>query len=136
MKLSIIALSLFSLFAFSACKKEVTEVQQVKQAYSILFNLQPNAWQMSSDNKTATIDIPVPELDQYMYTNGGVLAYIAFDGTNYDALPETYDAFSYIVTHNVGHVYISISELSGNTFTPPNAILKAKVVLIDADPLN
>jgi hypothetical protein len=136
MKLSIVALSLFSLFAFSACKKEVTEVQQVKQAYSILFTLQPNAWTLSSDQKTASISIPVPELDAYMNTNGGVLAYIQFDGTNYDALPETYDAFSYVVTHRTGNVTISISDVFGGTLTPPNAPLNAKIVLIDADPLN
>jgi len=136
MKLSIIALSLFSLFAFSACKKEVTEVQQVKQAYSILFTLQPNTWTLSNDGKTASINIPVPELDAYMNTNGGVLAYIQFDGINYDALPETYDAYSYVVTHRTGNVTISIMDVFGDPLTPPNVALNAKIVLIDADPLN
>jgi hypothetical protein len=134
MKLSIITLSLFSLFAFSACTK--TEVQQVKQAYSVLFTLQPTAWTLSTDSKTASINIPIPELESYINTNGGVLAYIQFDGTNYDALPETYDAFSYVVTHRTGNVTISISDVFGGTLTPPNAPLNAKIVLIDADPLH
>lgn len=136
MKLSTIALSLALLFSFSACKKEVTEVQQVKQAYSIQFTLQPSAWVLSSDSKTASINIPVPELDNYMNTNGGVLVYMKFDGSNYDALPETYDAFSYVVTHRTGNVTISISDVFGGTLTPPNTPLNCKVVLIDADPLD
>jgi hypothetical protein len=139
MKVSIIALSLFSLFAFSACKKEVTEVQQVKQAYSKIVSIAPSTWQLTSDSTRLTADIPVPEIDQYMYNNGGVLVYLQFEQGKWEALPETFLGLTYTYTHDQGGVTINIYEAYGGTINPntlPNAPINAKIVLIDADPLN
>lgn len=139
MKLSIIALSLFSLFAFSTCKKEVTEVQQVKQAYSKIISIPANAWVLTSDSARLTADIQVPEIDQYMYNNGGVLVYLQFEQGKWEALPETFLGLTYTYTHDPGYVTINIYEAYGGTINPnslPNGPINAKIVLIDADPLN
>ncbi len=140
MKFPIIALSLFSLLAFSACKKEVTEIiREVKQAYSAIYTIKPADWKLSSTHNRATVTLPVPELDEYMRDNGAVLVYINFNG-EYEALPETYNGLTYTVSHDVGNVYIDVYEAieseHGTVTSLPNVNLQAKVVLIDADPLD
>jgi hypothetical protein len=94
------------LLIFSSCKKEVTEVQQVDQAFSAIYTINPADW------KT---------------TNGGT--------SYYEALPQVFDGITYGVIHGDGYVSVDISTISGNAVTPPGEPVTAKIILIDATKL-
>ena len=121
---------------FSSCKKQVTQVQQVDQAYSALFTIQPSDWTTNNNGVSYTAQLQIQELDNPIYQNGAVLVYLSFSGTSYyEALPEVFDGISYGVIHSPGYVGIDISDVSGQTITAPGQTISAKVVLIDATAL-
>lgn len=121
---------------FSACKKEVTEVQQVDQAFSAVYDIAPNSWTTSNSGLSYSAELDVPELDNYIYQNGAVLVYLSFNGTSYyEALPQVFDGIAYGAIHGDGYVSIDISAISGNTVNPPGQTVRAKIILIDATQL-
>jgi len=124
------------LFIFSSCKKEVTEVKQVDQAFSAVYTINPSDWKTTNNGTSYTADLEVPELDNIIYENGAVLVYLSFNGTDYyEALPQVFDGIAYGAIHSDGFVGIDISALSGNAVTPPGQAVSAKIVLIDATKL-
>ncbi|MDE3182154.1 MAG: hypothetical protein KGM16_01935 [Bacteroidota bacterium] len=121
---------------FSSCKKEVTKVQQVAQAYSAVYTIQPGDWTTNNNGLSYTAELNVPELDNIIYQNGAVLVYLSFSGTSYyEAIPEVFDGITYGSIHSTGYVSIDISAISGNLINPPSQTISAKVVLIDATAL-
>lgn len=121
---------------FSSCKKEITKVQQVDQAYSTVYTVQPGDWVTNNNGLSYTAELNVPELDNIIYQNGAVLVYLSFSGTSYyEAIPEVFDGIAYGSIHSPGYVGIDISGLSGNLINPPSQTISAKVVLIDATAL-
>lgn len=124
------------LIIFSSCKKEVTEVRQVDQAFSAVYTIQPGDWKTTNNGLSYSVDFDVPELDNVIYQNGAVLVYLSFAGnTYYEALPQVFDGITYGVIHGNGYVGIDISDLSGNAIDPPGQPVSAKIVLIDATKL-
>jgi hypothetical protein len=129
----IILLPIAALMIFSSCKKEV---QQVNQAFSAVYTIQPNNWSTDNDGLIYTASLTIPELDNSIYTSGGVLVYISFDNTNYyEALPEVFDGITYGAIHYNGYISIDISALSGNVVDPPSQNISVKVILIKAEVL-
>lgn len=129
-------LSALSVLIFASCKKEVTEVQKVDQAFSAVYSIQPGDWVTDNDGASYTAQLDVPELDDVIYQNGAVLVYLSFSGTSYyEALPEVFDGITYGVIHSSGYVGVDISALSGDLINPPEDVISAKVVLIDAKAL-
>lgn len=132
----IILLSTLSFMIFASCKKEVTEVQQVSQAFSALYNIKPSDWTTANNGLIYTASLPIAELDNSIYTGGGVLVYISFDNTDYyEALPEVFDGITYGAIHSNGYISIDISALSGNVMDPPSQNISVKVILIKAEAL-
>ena len=118
---------------FASCKKEVTQVQKVNQAFSAVYNIDPSDWTTTNNGVSYTAELNIPELDDAIYSNGAVLVYLSFSGTSYyEALPEVFDGITYGVIHSTGYVGIDISTLSGDLINPPGQTISAKVVLIDA----
>jgi len=135
MKKALLLLSPVILFLLS-CKKETTKVEQVDQAYSAVYTIQPGDWTTDNNGLIYTAELNVPELDNIIYQNGAVLVYLSFSGTSYfEALPEVFDGITYGAIHSPGYVGIDISDISGQAITPPGQSIKAKVVLIDATAL-
>lgn len=129
----ILLFSALSLLIFASCKKEVTEVQKVDQAFSAVYNIEPGDWVTTNDGASYTAELDVPELDDLIYQNGAVLVYLSFSGTSYyEALPEVFDGITYGVIHSSGYVGVDISSVSGDLINPPDQTISAKVVLIDA----
>lgn len=121
---------------FSSCKKEITKVEQVDQAFSAVYTIQPGDWTTDNNGLIYTAQINIPELDNKIYQNGAVLVYLSFSGSSYyEALPEVFDGISYGAIHSPGYVGIDISDVSGQAITPPGQSISAKVVLIDATAL-
>lgn len=125
-----------AILIFSSCKKEVTQVEKVDQAYSAVYTIQPGDWTTANSGLSYTADLNVPELDNIIYQNGAVLVYLSFSGTSYyEALPEVFDGITYGAIHSPGYVGIDISDISGQAINPPGQTISAKVVLIDATAL-
>lgn len=132
----IVLLSTLSLMIFTSCKKEVTQVQQVNQAFSAVYTITPGNWTTSNNGLSYTAQLQIPELDNTIYQSGGVLVYLSFDNTDYyEALPEVFDGFTYGAIHSNGYVGIDISALSGDAINAPTQNISAKVILIDAKAL-
>ena len=135
MKIKILGI-LCTLIVFASCKKEVTQVKQVNQAFSAVYTIQPSNWTTSNNGLSYTAQLQIPELDNVIYQSGGVLVYLSFDGTDYyEALPEVFDGITYGAIHSNGYVGIDISALSGDPINPPTQTISAKVILIDAQAL-
>ena len=121
---------------FASCKKEVTQVKQVNQAFSAVYTIQPSNWTTSNNGLSYTAQLQIPELDNVIYQSGGVLVYLSFDGTDYyEALPEVFDGITYGAIHSNGYVGIDISAVNGVLIDPPTQSISAKVVIIDASAL-
>ena len=122
---------------FISCKKEVTKVEKVDQAFSAVYTIQPTDWTTSNSGLIYTAELNIPELDNVIYQNGAVLVYLSFSGTSYfEALPEVFDGITYGAIHSPGYVGIDISAVSGDPVTPAAQTITAKVVLIDATALS
>lgn len=120
----------------SSCKKEVTKVEQVDQAFSAVYTIQPGDWTTDNDGVSYTAQLNVPEVDDALYQNGAVLVYLSFSGTNYyEAIPEVFDGIAYGAIHSNGYVGVDISAVSGELINAPTQSISAKVVIIDASAL-
>jgi hypothetical protein len=120
----------------SSCKKEVTKVEQVDQAFSAVYTIQPGDWTTDNDGVSYTAQLNVPEVDDVLYQNGAVLVYLSFSGTNYyEAIPEVFDGIAYGAIHSNGYVGVDISAVSGELINAPTQSISAKVVIIDASAL-
>lgn len=129
-------LSVSALFFLFSCKKEITQVQQVNQAYSAVYTIAPGEWSSADGGISYSAELDVPELDNIIYKDGAVLAYLSFSGTSYyEALPQVFDGITYGAIHGKGFVNIDMSALSGNTINPPGQVVSVKIILIDAQRL-
>lgn len=119
-----------------SCKKEVT--QRVDQAFSATYTLTPANWQSDGSGGFYT-NIPVPEVDPVIVSSGGVLVYLSFDGgTTFEALPEVLANVAYGTYHSDKTVSIDLTSADGTgvVTSPPSKNLIAKLVVIDATPLD
>jgi hypothetical protein len=122
---------------FSSCRKEVTKVEKVDQAFSAVYTIQPGDWTTDNDGLSYTAQLSVPEIDDILYQNGAVLVFLSFSGTDYyEAIPEVFDGISYGSFHSNGYVGVDISAITGEQINPPTQSISAKVVLIDATALS
>ncbi|MCO5237460.1 MAG: hypothetical protein M9933_14440 [Chitinophagaceae bacterium] len=130
-------LPVLAIFMFSSCKKEeITQVQQVNQAFSAVYTIAPADWSSTDGGIIYSAELDVPELDNIIYQDGAVLTYLSFSGTSYyEALPQVFDGITYGAIHGNGFVSIDMSALSGNPIDPPGQAVSAKIILIDAQRL-
>ncbi|HEY0271575.1 MAG TPA: hypothetical protein VGC22_00260 [Chitinophaga sp.] len=136
MKRILTAVALLSALSFSACKKtEVTQV--IDNTLTIANSLQANQWVATDASRTEYVaKIDMPELDQDMNDNGGVLVYVSLganQGNNYyDALPSTISNAVFTTYHTTGAVYIDLTDFNGGVVTPPDGVIPYKVMLVRA----
>ena len=131
----ITAFLLVSFAAFSACKKEITQINEVNQAFSAVYTIAPQDWKTTDNGINYSVTFQIPELDDNIYNNGAVLVYISFGSDYYEALPEVFDGITYGTIHSKGVVTIDLSALDGSKITVPTQAVSAKIILIDAKPL-
>jgi hypothetical protein len=119
-----------------SCTKKVTQV--VNQGFSAFYTLKASGWKVNSTNTYISYELNVPELDQFMLDHGGVMVYLSLDGgDSYEALPETFENVAYGSYHYLNVVGIDLSPADNTgTVTAPTKDLLAKVVLLDAEPLD
>jgi hypothetical protein len=129
-----------SLFAAGSCTKHVTQV--VDQGFSAVYTVHPSDWTTdtytgSSPLNQYAVVLSVPEIDDQIVANGGVMTYISFDGgATYDELPAEELGVSYNTLHWNSSLYIGFHTLNGTPPTLPNGDVTVKVVILDATPLD
>lgn len=92
-----------------------------------------SSWIRTTDGKSDSTTIKVPDLDEYTNENGGVLVYLKFFKGVYEQIPEVYDGISYSYYHYNGNIVLYAQPVGGGTPTskPPGGMV-AKIVLIDS----
>lgn len=136
MKISI--LLVMAAVPFVSCKKEITQVQQVDQAFSATYTLNPSGWTTSNGGSSFATTLNVPELDDKILNDGGVIVYLSFDnGASFEALPEVFNGIAYGSVHELGIITIDLqaADGSGDVISAPGTTILAKVILIDATAL-
>ncbi|MFI5156190.1 MAG: hypothetical protein ACHQEM_08390 [Chitinophagales bacterium] len=120
----------------SSCTKTITQVQQVDQAFSTIYTLQPAGWGSPDGGLSYSTNLNVPEIDQAMLNNGAILVYLSFDnGANYEAIPEVFDGISYGSLHSLGLITLDLHAVDGSKINGPGGTILAKVVLVQGTPL-
>jgi hypothetical protein len=140
--MKIALLSAFTILTFTGCTK--TTVNQVNQVFSAVYTVAANQWAAGHDPNGTLFyytTLSVPELDQTIDLNGGVVVYLSFDDPSsanptYEEMPEVINGVAYGAIHTTGSVTIDLRAADGSDapgpITGPTLI---KVVLMDAKPL-
>src|SRR5450432_1767800 len=141
--MKIALLSAFSILIFSGCTKNYTS-PAVNQVFSAVYTVAANQWAKGTDPDGTVFystTLSVPELDQTIDLNGGVLTYLSFDdptsaNPTYEAMPEVFNGIAYGSIHTTGSVTIDLRGADGSSLTSAiSAPTLIKVVLMDAAPL-
>lgn len=133
-KLTILMLCIATL-GLASCKKE-TLVQPSNAILTVVKDVSSSAWTLSSDGKTFTANIPVPEIDQFHIDNEGTLVYISYNsGASYIALPFVYnvDAYSYEVYKGGISIDVQSADYQATTPIKPTSTVRVKIVLVGND---
>lgn len=128
-KLTILPL-LFLFVLASSCKKEYITQETVIQNTTVLATIQPNQWAYSSTDGTYNATINMPEIDQTVNDNDGVVVAAKFDGVNYEGLPQVYGGYSYTYYYQPGYLSISVQNADGTAGAAPTEAVDIKIVLV------
>jgi hypothetical protein len=133
-KLSMLAL-LFILFIATSCKKEyyTTEVKEVIPNRTVVYTVQPSAWNFNQSDGTYVTTIGMPEIDNVVFDNDGVVVSAMFDGNIYEALPQVYGGYSYTFYYKKGALTLSIQGANGSQGVRPSNAITFKIVLIPSE---
>jgi hypothetical protein len=118
-----------------SCKKTVNQV--VNQVFSKYYTIPASAWIVNSTSTYIYVDINVPQLDQIILANGGVLVYLSLDGgKNFETVPEVYGNVAYGTYHSLNTVGIDLTPANNKgVVSAPTGPVDVKIVLLDAQPL-
>ena len=133
-KLTLLLLCIATL-GLASCEKD-TYVNQITPNRTIVLNVEPSAWTLSSNNLTYYTEVNVPEITQPYMDNGAVLVYISYDnGATYLQMPFVYnvDAYSTVISKGKVEIDIQSSDYQATTPVKPSARVRVKVVLIAAE---
>jgi hypothetical protein len=132
-KLSILAF-IFILFIASSCKKEyyTTEVNEIPNR-TIVYTVPASAWNFNQSDGTYITVIDMPEIDNVVFDNDGVVVAALFDGTNYEVLPQVYGGYSYTYYYKPGSLTVSVQGSDGSQGVKPTNGIKFKIVLIPSE---
>lgn len=121
----------------SSCRKEVTEVIQPNQ--TVFREVRVSDWTRSTDPdngaKTWSVTLDVPQLDNYLHNNGGVLVYASIDDGVYEQIPQVYNGIAYSMSYVPGAIQLDaqLSDYVNDDFKQPGD-MSIKIVLIDSLP--
>lgn len=124
------------ILALGACRKEVTQVKQVNQAFSAIYDIKSTDWTTADNGLSYSTSFDVPELNSAIFDHGAVIVYLSFKDNIYEALPEVFDGISYGAIHSQGAVTVDLHAVDGSAITAPGGEIFAKIVLIDAQQLS
>ena len=128
--LSILCVAVIALTA-SSCKKETIIAPSNNR--TILTDVSSTSWHSEDGGKTYSAIIDMPEIDDYVNENDGVLVYLSFTDGVWEQVPEVYQGTSYSYTHNPGKLVLYAQGYDGAvSITRPDAA-QLKIVLVDSE---
>lgn len=136
MKKPTLLLLLIAVVALGSCRKEVTRVSEVDQAFSQMFDITPDQWSTSDNGLSYSTTFDIPALSDAIFDHGAAVVYLSFVDNVYEALPEVYEGISYGAIHSPGSLTVDIYAVDGSQISAPQGEIYAKVILIDAKALN
>lgn len=116
----------------SSCKKEYITNETIPN-FTVVHTVAVADWTYRQADGTYTAVINMPEIDNVSFDNDGVVVAAMFDGTNYEALPQVYDGFSYTFFYSPGFLTLSVQKADGTAATRPTGPIKFKIVLIPSE---
>jgi hypothetical protein len=120
----------------SSCRKEVTQVIQPNQTVVIPVNSAD--WTYDEDLNSWYVNLTMPEIDDYIQENGGVLIYMNREGNGYEQVPFLYDQITYSYVTYARGIQLLAQYYDANADsapTPPRPSSSTlKVVIIDSVP--
>jgi len=112
----------------TACEK----TEYVVPNRTVIVDLRARDWDRRDNGRTYEALIDLPEYDGYLNEQGAILIYAAFDGQNYEQIPQVYNKVSYSYVANVGSVLIQAQRSDDIQTVDPPASMRVKIVLIDS----
>lgn len=112
----------------TACEK----TEYVVPNRTVIVDLRARDWITEDNGRTYEALIDLPEYDDYLNDQGAILIYAAFEGQNYEQIPQVYNKVSYSYVANAGSVLIQAQRSDGIITVDPPASMRIKIVLIDS----
>jgi hypothetical protein len=102
---------------------------------TIQTTVQPSDWKLLTDGPSYAVTLSMPEINDQVNQDFGVLVYVSADGDTFEAIPEVYGGYSYSFTHTPGSLTIETQAVSGTSAgtAPPDPIV-VKIVLVESEP--
>lgn len=135
MKKLVLLLLCVATLGLVSCKKD-TIINQTTPNITIVRDITPSQWVLSSDGLTFSAEIRNNLIDQFHIDNEGTLVYISYNnGQSYIQLPFVYniDAYSYEVYDGGLLVEIQSSDFQDREPIRPNSNVRIKIVLIASE---
>lgn len=131
MKKYILLLLSITAIGLSSCKKEVINPNNGPPNITILKYINPGDWQLSADQQTYSVVLPVSQIDQATFDNDEVALSISrLDNNLYDKMPFVDNAESYSYTYTPGSVTVYLQTTSDKNLTPIRPTNKARIKIV------
>lgn len=132
MKLKFLLLLCISVIGLSSCEKE-TLVQDTPNR-TVVLTIKPDKWVAYENGKGYSVDLDIPEIDQFNVEIEGILVYLdhPVNVSSYIQMPYVYSGVSYSYEHFNGGIAVDIQAAEFATKFPsrPTTDIRVKVVLI------
>lgn len=133
-KITLLLLCIATL-GLASCKKD-TIINQTTPNRTIVVNVEPTAWTLSTNKLTYYTVVNIKEIDKFSLDNEAVLVYISYDnGATYLQMPFVYnvDAYSTVISEGKVEIDIQSSDYQATTPEKPSVRVRVKVVLVAAE---
>ncbi|WP_298709863.1 hypothetical protein [uncultured Chitinophaga sp.] len=124
-----ILLLLLGVVMTSACTKEYNTTEVIPN-FTVVHTVAVADWTYTQADGTYNAIINMPEIDNVSFENDGVIVAAMFDRTNYEALPQVYDGYSYTFFYQPGYVSLSVQGANGGQGARPTGPVTFKIVLV------
>jgi len=120
--------------ALASCKKTyVTQVTDTPNQ-TWLHTVQTSDWALTTDGKSDSVDVTVPNGYEFFNQSDATLVYFSFVSGVYEQVPEVFNGISYSYFHYVSnnslHMVLYAQSAGGTTPTKPTSSVGLKLVLI------
>jgi hypothetical protein len=132
MKVKFLLLLCIASLGLASCKKE-TLVQDTPNR-TIILTVKPSEWVAYENGKGYSVDLDIPEIDQFNVEIEGILVYLDHPESvaSYIQMPYVYSGVSYSYEHFNGGIAVDIqaAEYASKSPNRPTTDIRVKVVLI------
>ncbi|HEY1010605.1 MAG TPA: hypothetical protein VGE58_10865, partial [Daejeonella sp.] len=118
---------LLILLSVMSCTKEYIVPNR-----TIVTELRSGNWVNTNGGRNYTAAISMPEIDDFVNENHGVLVYISFGDRSFEQIPQVYSGVSYSYYTKPGQIVMEIQASDGTSVITPPGSMTVKIVLIES----